>query len=149
MSLFASDSPDRFAIDDLWERLSTTMSPEELRSVERHDVANVQGFLDHASRVDLMVASRLHGVLLAQLVGTPVIALSYDRKVDVQMESVGQSSFRLSVDAIEFDAQFQDVLSAVVPTSRPHEQQIQARFSEVRAQLEVQYDCASSLKHPT
>ncbi len=51
----------------------------------------VQIFSSERSCVDLMVASRLHSVLLAQLVGTPVLALSYDRKVDVQMESVGQS----------------------------------------------------------
>jgi polysaccharide pyruvyl transferase WcaK-like protein len=139
VSMFTSDSPDRFAIDDLWGRLSVEMSPEELRSIERHHVATVWEFLDQASRVDLVVASRLHGVLLAQLVGTPVLALSYDRKVDVQMESVGHGFFLLNIDEFHM-SDFQDRfgrLEACLETAR---EQIRARFSESRVQLEVQYN---------
>lgn len=141
VSLFASDSPDQFAIDDLWGRLSAEMSSDELRSIERHHVVSVQGFLDQASRVDLMVASRLHGVLLAQREGTPVIALSFDRKVDVQMESVGHSSYRLSIDNFplsEFQQRF-DSLQANLEVAR---QQIQSHFSDCADQLETQYDAA-------
>ena len=139
VSIFASDSPDRFAIDDLWDLLSHEIPAEGLQSVERHHVPTTQSFLDHASRADLMIASRLHGVILAQLAGTPVIALSYDRKVDVQMEAAGQSSFRLTVDHFQM-SQFQDSFVRLESGLEAARQQIQARFREYRAELEVQYD---------
>ena len=146
VSMFASDSPDQFAIDDLWGLLSTTMSPEELGFIERHHVANVQAFLDHASRVELLVASRLHGVLLAQLAGTPVLALSYDRKVDVQMESVGQSFFRLPIDKIDMPA-FEDRFVRLEASLDPVRQHLHARCSESRALLEAQYDAILQPRH--
>ncbi len=139
VSMFASEGPDRFAIADLWERLSTEASPEVMASIERHPVSTVGGFLEHAAAVDLMVASRLHGVLLSQLAGTPVLALSYDRKVEVQMELVGQSPFCLSVDPIELSA-FQECFDRLEANLETVRDQIQARFSDYRAQLEVQYD---------
>ena len=139
VAIFTSDISDRTAIDDLFGRLSSEMTPEELRYVDRHYVETVRGFLDHASCVDLVVASRLHSVLLAQLVGTPVLAISFDRKVDVQMESMGQSLFRLPIDNFEMST-FQDRfvrLEAYLETAR---EQIRARVPENRVQLEAQYD---------
>lgn len=139
VSIFASDSPDRIVIDDLWDLLSHEISAQGLQSVERHHVATTQSFLDHASRVDLMIASRLHSVLLAQLAGTPVIALSFDRKVDVQMEAAGQSSFLLTIDHFQM-AQFEDSFVRLETGLEAAREEIQARFREYRAQLEVQYD---------
>ena len=139
VSLFTSDSPDQFAIDDLWELLSARMSAEDLDCITRHQVTNVNSFIDHASRVDLMVASRLHSVILAQLAGTPVIALSYDRKVDVQMESVGHGSFRLPLEAIQL-SEMQACFERLRANHEAAREQIRARFLESRAQLEAQYD---------
>lgn len=107
VSLFASDECDSLAIADLWELLSRELLPDALALVDQHEVKTVDSFLERASRVNVMVASRLHGVILAQLAGTPVIALSYDRKVDVQMESVGHSAFCLAVDRFQH-SEFQD-----------------------------------------
>ncbi len=137
--MFGSDRSDRFAVDDLWKPLSATLSADELGYIERHDVTTVTGFLDQASEVDLLIASRLHGVLLAQLVGTPVIALSYDRKVDFQMESVGHRSYCLALEGVQIPdfRQCFDRLEANIDAAR---QQIQERFSNCRTQLEAQFD---------
>ncbi len=139
VSMFPSSDLDRFAIADLCDKLSTETSPEVMESIERHQVSTVRGFLEHAAAVDVMVASRLHGVLLSQLAGTPVLALSYNRKVDVQMEAVGQSSFCLNVDRLQL-TEFQECFARLEANLDTAQQQIQARFSDCRAQLEVQYD---------
>ncbi len=139
VSIFASDSPDRFAIDDLWELLSIEMPPEDLSSIERHDVRDVGSFLERISRVDLMVASRLHSVLLSQLIGTPAIALSYDRRVHAQMESVGQSSFCLSLETLQV-SQFQERFMKMQANLDAARREIRAHFAIGRAKLEVQYD---------
>jgi polysaccharide pyruvyl transferase WcaK-like protein len=139
VSLFASDECDRLAIADLWELLSREFLPGALALVEKYEVKTVDEFLEQASRVDVMVASRLHGVLLAQLAGTPVIALSYDRKVDVQMESVGHRAFCLAVDSFEH-SEFQDCFGRLQADLQAAREQLKTRFADGRAQLEVQYD---------
>ena len=110
-------------------KLSTESSPEVMESIERHEVSTVRGFLEHAVAVDVMVASRLHGVLLSQLAGTPALALSYERKVDVQMEAVGQSSFCLNVDRLQL-SEFQECFDRLEANLESARQQIQARFTE-------------------
>ena len=139
VSMFTSEFLDLITVADLWAKLTSETSPEVMESIERHEVTTVRGFLEHASAVHLMVTSRLHGVLLSQLVGTPVLALSPDRKVDVQMEAVGQSSFCLNVDRLQL-TEFQECFTRLEANLDTARQQIQARFSDCRAQLEVQYD---------
>ena len=136
VSLFASDGCDRMAIADLLELLSRELPTEALTFVDRHDVNSVEGFLEQASRVDIVVASRLHGVILAQLAGTPVIALSYDRKVDVQMEAVGQDAFRLAIDEFKL-GDFEPCLDRLLANREVIRSQVRASFSESRAQLEA------------
>lgn len=138
LSIFTSGSNDRCAVDDLCELLSQQLGPRVTECIERHDFTTVPRFLEHAAAVDVMVASRLHGVLLSQLVGTPVLALSWDRKVDVQMEAVSQSSFCLNVDRLQL-SEFQECFNRLEANLDPA-QQIQAQFADYRAQLEVQYD---------
>jgi polysaccharide pyruvyl transferase WcaK-like protein len=139
VSMFGSDTPDGIAIADLCDLLAVETSPTFMRAIERHQVSTVRGFLEHAAAVDVMVASRLHGVLLSQLVGTPVLALSYDRKVEVQMELVGQSDFCLEVDCLQMD-EFQERFDRLEAHLEAARGQIKARFSEYRTQLEIQYD---------
>lgn len=139
LSMFASGVNDRCAIDDLCELLSEQAGPRVTQCIERHDVTTVPGFLEHAAAVDLMVASRLHGVLLSQLVGTPVIALSWDRKVNVQMEAVGQSPYCLNVDRLQL-SDFQECFNRLEANADAARQQIHARCADHRAHLEVQYD---------
>ena len=139
MSLFASAGFDRMAITDLWDLLCRELPTDALSFVDRHDVGSVGGFLEEASRVDIVVASRLHGVILAQLAGTPVIALSYDRKVDVQMEATGQGAFRLAIEGFDLEV-FRACLEQALSNLESLRSQIQLNFAEARAQLEPQYD---------
>ena len=139
VSMFTSEDFDRIAVADLWAKLTSETSPEVMESIERHEVTTVRDFLEHAAALDVMVAGRLHGVLLSQLVGTPALALSYNRKVDVQMEAIGQSSFCLNADRLQL-SEFQECFDRLEANLESARQQIRARFSECRAQLEVQYD---------
>ena len=68
-----------------------------------------------------------------------MLALSYERKVDVQMELVGQNLFCLNVDRLQL-SEFQECFDRLEANLESARQQIQARFAEFRAQLEVQYD---------
>jgi polysaccharide pyruvyl transferase WcaK-like protein len=101
--------------------------------------SSVDELFDVLVGVELIVASRLHGILLAHLVPTPVLAVSYDRKVDAHMTDMGQQQYRVDISnasAKELEAAF-DVLQA-------HREEITrelaARQESRRMQLDRQFD---------
>ena len=47
--------------------------------------------------VDLLVASRLHSVILGFVTQTPTVAISFDPKVDWVMNDLGQANYRLDI----------------------------------------------------
>jgi len=56
-----------------------------------HPVQTVADLIDCLATVDVVVASRLHGVLLSTLMHKPVVAVSYARKVELLMGDLGVS----------------------------------------------------------
>jgi polysaccharide pyruvyl transferase WcaK-like protein len=64
-------------------------------------IASPEDLLDQLARTDMVVATRFHNVLLALMLGRPVIALSYHEKLRSLMAGVGAAEY--SVDAEELD----------------------------------------------
>lgn len=89
--LFTTDGADTRVVSDLCDRVR---SP----AVRAVATPNLAALADVLGRVHVVVASRLHGVILAHLAGRPVLALSYDWKVDRHMTDVGQSAHRQAID---------------------------------------------------
>jgi len=115
-----------------------------------HDLARLPGRLEdepaqsvddvmrQLASVDLVVASRFHNVLLALLLGKPVVSVSYEPKNDVLMQHLGLGAYCQSLD--DFDparlrAQFA-ALEADAARLRPV---IARRAADCRAQLDRQY----------
>lgn len=87
---------------DLVERLEAAL-PDGVSG--RVDTVLPTEFLDAMSTldsaldgVDLVVASRLHGVMLSHLRGLPVVAIHHDRKVEAHMEQMGLEELAVPVD---------------------------------------------------
>ena len=59
-----------------------------------------------------------------------MLALSSDRKVDVQMEAVGQSSFCLNVDRLQL-TEFQECFARLEANLDTARQQIQAQIAQI------------------
>jgi polysaccharide pyruvyl transferase WcaK-like protein len=93
---------------------------------------------------EAVVASRLHGVILAHLAERPTLALSFDRKVDVHMQQYAQEAFRLDIADFAVDdarARFDRLLNesaAVTAALRD------ARLRYGR-DLQLQYDAMAAL----
>ena len=86
--LFVSAPEDMVALRDVWSRLG-----EFARSVTTmNQAADPNELLEFYRSVDLVISSRLHGVLLAMVAGRPVVALSHERKVRVAMTDAGVSA---------------------------------------------------------
>ena len=81
--------------------LSTKMSSHP-KLIER--CLNAEEFIALTAIADRVFSMRLHGLICAAAVGTPMIGLSYDPKVDAFMGKLGMDDFCLQYDSFTSDA---------------------------------------------
>lgn len=92
---------DRAAIEELKASVLRDVSPSLHARLTDANVQNVSECLALLSRLNMTVTSRLHGVILSHLVGTPVLAISPASKIDRLMEEMDLQEYVL--DIREFD----------------------------------------------
>jgi polysaccharide pyruvyl transferase WcaK-like protein len=96
-------SVDRYAIEDLKTRLLTRFAPESVSPIFGRPSSTVKEVLEEMSEFDLVVTSKFHGIIFSQLLGKPVIALSYHRKMEVAMRVAGQDRFCANIESFDAD----------------------------------------------
>lgn len=99
--LFSSASPDEQIFEDLRARLDPGLETEARRRLSSTNVASVHELLLLLCRVDIVVSSRLHGLILSFLAGKPAVAISYDRKVQTLMAELEQEAYCLDVRSFD------------------------------------------------
>lgn len=141
--LFASDRPDLRAIDDLTTVLKSKVPPPKEESISGPPDLTVEGLLSELVDVDYVVTSRLHGVILSHVLNLPVLAISYDNKVDTHMKNVGQTDNCLCIDGIRCEdiiSRFNCLKSNVIDGKAV----VSSRLAEYKTLLEEQYDAITS-----
>ncbi|HTA29350.1 MAG TPA: polysaccharide pyruvyl transferase family protein [Candidatus Cybelea sp.] len=138
--LFTSSQMDRLAVENLQAKLRqhprNASWGGRLRQVEQTDL---NGLLEEIRELDLVVASRLHGIILSHLLGKPALAVSYDRKVRAHAADMGQERFCL--DLIDCTSrQLWDAFSRLSSETNPISAGIRARVRERSQKLAQQYD---------
>jgi polysaccharide pyruvyl transferase WcaK-like protein len=142
--MIATAGADRRTIADVRTRLAERLPSAQLSGcVLEPPVLEVEDCLAHFAAVECIVASRLHSVILGQLAGKPVLAVSYDWKVDRLMADVGQSTHCVDIDRADsaaliqaFDRLLADrerVAAAVAATCERYRVQVRKQFDEVFA----------------
>jgi len=97
--LFVTDPADMDAVHDVWARLD-----EKTRaSCSVENAASPDSLLDLFRRLDVVISSRLHGVLLAIVAARPVLALSHERKVRAVMSDAGVASFCADLTTVNME----------------------------------------------
>jgi polysaccharide pyruvyl transferase WcaK-like protein len=95
--------------------------------------------LESFAAAHVAVASRLHGLILANLAGTPTVALSYDWKVDEHMRTMGLERYTFPIDT--FDPE--EVAAAVDEMLARRDtlaEAVVARCKARAAEVSVQFD---------
>ena len=87
--LFSTDGPDRAIVRDMVDVLSNEKGLDVSGKLSHPRTHTLPELFEQLRQVDYVVASRLHGVLLSHRFCLPVLAISYDRKVDTYMEDLG------------------------------------------------------------
>lgn len=73
------------------------------RASGRYEIAEtptVDEYMQAVRGASFLVASRLHGLILAFLVGCPAVAIAGNRKVTQLMQDIGMAPFTLGMDAL-------------------------------------------------
>jgi polysaccharide pyruvyl transferase WcaK-like protein len=139
--LCTSDSPDIKTADEVYARvLSHSESRLEGRLV-RADTPHLGAFLESLRVADVVIASRLHGVILAHLVGTPTIALSYDWKVDEHMRVMELERYRFPIGSFDANAVTRTA-EAMLAEKEALSEAIAARCNAFAVEVLQQYDVA-------
>lgn len=138
--LFATDSPDSETISDLQILISDgsvdTSSVEVLPGPPEQTTESLLQQIRHA---DLVIASRLHGVILSHLIAIPVLAISYDRKVDVHMSEIGQSEYCVNIDQVDASTLIER-FSALQDVRERESAHLKRAVQLNREQVDAQYD---------
>jgi len=138
LTWFATGAQDRPVMEQAQARLQAAM-PElpagRLNVLRGHSVA---GLLAALESMDVVVASRLHSVILAHLCGVPTVAVSFDRKVDAHMDMAGEGDVCLDIrriDARTLEAAFRRICA----TRAGRRRSIAAHVRTWRDALDAQY----------
>lgn len=130
---------DKLAIDDLREIVTQMGVPYTEERLIQPNISTVEALMSHLMQADMVIASRLHTVLLTTLVTKPVLALSYHDKIDVLMQDTGQAEYCLPIDAFEVDTLIERFTALEANQSAIKEQMV-AKINEYRMALDKQYE---------
>jgi len=136
--LFATDGPDERVVSDVVARLAERPAAARERLTVRR-LGEVAALMALYAEVDAVVASRLHGLILAHVAGRPALALSYERKVETLMRTMAQDDLCVPIDAFTAPLGL-DRLAAILARRERLEAAIGGRTREFRAAVESQYD---------
>ena len=104
LEIFTSDiTIDQYAINDLRENLRSRCGPEGVDRISSVLALELKELLLQMAGFDVVVTPKFHGVIFSHLLAKPVIALSYQPKIDHLMRAVGQSMYCLDIE--HFDVQ--------------------------------------------
>lgn len=137
--LFRTSGADRIVVADFKHQLLSRAGAGIMERIHEPTVLTVQQFFAEVQAADLVVASRLHGVILSHLLHKPVLGISFERKVDAHMEDMDQLQYRVDIR----DHRLEDLTTRFEAMERNADlerSRIAERVADRRAQLDAQYD---------
>ena len=130
---------DRAAIDELKASVLRDVASSLHTRLTDANVRTVNDCLALLSRLDMTVTSRLHGVILSHLVGTPVLALSPSSKINRLMEEMNLAEYVLNIREISLPLLIERFKR--LETSREIVRcEIQRRVARFRRDVDAQFD---------
>ena len=136
--LFGTDTPDRDPVAECHARALAALDDAGRARVQRIVPQYTGELMTLLQSLDVVVAARFHGVLLAHVAGKPVLAVSHERKVATLMSELGQDAYCAPIDAL--DPAAASALIDQLLHDGAIEQAIRAQAADHRRRVEAQYD---------
>lgn len=119
LSLFMAEHPEieyNFIPSTQWDEVVCRQIFDQVQSKGAcvfHSDPHVDDFIKLCQRMDVMLSTNMHPIILATTAGKPSVALSYHYKLDDYMKSVSQSQNVLRIDDFQ-PKQLAQLLESVV-----------------------------------
>lgn len=101
-------------------------------------ILTVEELISQLTDVNLVIASRLHSVLLATLMNKPTIALAYHFKLDMVMQEIGQKDYCLRIDCFDVE-ELKQKFVLMEENYKTIQAQLAHHTQRCRARLDEQY----------
>jgi len=137
--LFSSDRADADVVEKFMNLENFKASNRKGGRLQTVKTEYVKELLEEISHLDCVVASRLHGVILAHLCSVPVLAISYDRKVTEHMKDMGQMNFCLDIHRFEMQ-ELEKMFELLVCDRHAIRKKIAKKVETFNKKLGMQYD---------
>jgi polysaccharide pyruvyl transferase WcaK-like protein len=112
------------------------------------EVKTVDEYLREVGGAQVVVGSRLHAMILALVAGAPVVAVSYARKVQRQLQDFGLADYLLDLRDVQAD-KLLGRIDAVLREQVSLRAHIRRQATAFRAQLDMRFDRLTELvPHP-
>ena len=135
---------DDRVVPEILERLDDEAKQRFAQQLHIPTITSWKDFTALLMDVDFLIASRLHSTILAFVVGTPTIAISFDPKVDWVMEDLGQTDYLLHIS----DFRAADVVEALHRLQIRRDtavKQIASYLQSIPSASKLQYDTLAKL----
>jgi len=132
-------SLDKYVIADMTAALQSQVSPELFGRVSVSGGREVDEVLREMAEFDFVLTSKFHGIIFSQVLGKPVISLSYHKKMEFAMRAAGQERFNSSIE--RFDAAWlMEAFRCLVESRVEIQRKSEAVVSGYAARLAKQFD---------
>lgn len=137
---FATDTPDMWTVADILARLAHKgVSCSRIEALPGPTEQNAGDTLKGMCHADLIVASRLHGVIMSHLNGIPALAIPCEPKVYAHMKRIGQVDYCFDIDTFT-NADLVTAFRALEENRQEVRSRICSEHLRFRQLLDVQYD---------
>ena len=139
VAMFGTDRPDAAPVAECHAIAAAQLTGDErarLRVTPVEDVASLMALL---ASCDAVVAARFHGVLLAHVVGCPVLAVSHERKVATLMSELGHEAYCAPIDELD-PAAWGATLGQLLARRDALAAQIREVAADYRRRVDAQFD---------
>ncbi len=130
---------DDLVIPDIKKVLAKKSSINIEENISEHPVHWFTEAFDAIAKTDYIVASRFHAIIFSYVMNRPSVGVSYDRKINNAMASVGQSDFALDIRTFTVDELIEKFIALKGQTEEA-QKKIKTNVEQFRKQLEQQYD---------
>ena len=130
---------DPLVIQDIRDVLKSRGIPDFAHTLGDQPMSSVSDLLSRISVMDIVVATRYHGILLSALVQTPILAIAYHEKSSDLMAQIGQSEYVVDIDSFDVGP-LAERFVAIESRTEAIRRQLEHRTLLLRHALDREYD---------
>ena len=131
---------DSCAKEDLNEALKKRGYDDENGRILDEPISSVEQLLSQLAETDIVVSPRFHNILLALMLGKPVVALSYHDKIDSLIGEMELTAYGQHLDQLDSNRVIEQVLE-LEKNAKDLMPSIQLKTEKYRRSLDEQYSC--------